>query len=151
MISYQRATLDESTVEQLIELSKCWSKEECSFGMRPNTREDLQDACYIALDGDRIIGYIFGHPYIQEKKTSYIEIGSKCFDVDEIYVLPEYRDQGIGDHLFKLLEAEVTPEVDYITLATSTKDYSRILRFYTEGQGMTFHSAFLIKKCGQGC
>ncbi|UKI51140.1 MAG: GNAT family N-acetyltransferase [Clostridium sp.] len=31
-----------------------------------------------------------------KKKTSYIEIGSKCFEIDEIYVTKGYRNKGIG-------------------------------------------------------
>ena len=36
-------------------------------------------------------------------------------------------------------------DCSYITLATSTKNYEEILKFYTKMVGMTFHSAFLIK------
>ena len=145
-VTYEKRKLDPDTVEQLIELSRLWEAEDCSYGLRANTEEDLMEPLYVALDEGKIIGYIFGKYYIQENKTSYIEIGEKCFSVEELYILPEYRSQGIGQELFRRLEAEVKGDIAYLTLATSTKDHRKILSFYTEMAGMNFHSAFLIKK-----
>ena len=123
-----------------------WVDEDCSFGMVANSKEDLHEPLYIALDGDKIVGYIFGKYYIEEKKTSYIEIGDKVFEVLELYVIPSYRNQGIGRTLFSLVEKEVKDKVKYLVLATSTKDYQRTLKFYVEDNEMTYHSAYLIKK-----
>lgn len=147
MIEYTKATLTDDVIKQLIVLSKRWVEEDCSFGMRANTKEDLKEPLYIAKDGDQIVGYIFGHFYIKENKTSYIEVGSQCFEIDELYVLPSYRNKAIGTTLFKMLEEEVMDKADYITLASSTKDYKKILKFYVEDNDMTFHSAYMIKKC----
>lgn len=100
----------------------------------------------MAVDGDNIVGYILGHYYVVNNKTSYIEVGSKCFMLDEIYVLPAYRNQGIGKELFKLMEDHVKSTCEYLTLSTSTKNYKSILHFYVDELDMTFHSAFLIKQ-----
>lgn len=145
MIEYKKATLEDDIVNQLIDLSGKWVEEDCSFGMVQNSKEDLHEPLYVALDNTKVVGYIFGHYYVTEKKTSYIEIGARCFEVDELYVLPEYRNKGIGRHLFSLIENEVKKEVEYITLGTSTKDYQKTLKFYVEHNEMTYHSAFLIK------
>ena len=146
MIKFKKAIFDDNTVKQLLDLSKKWADEDISFGLVPNEREHLEEPCYIALDGDQIVGYIFGHVYETEKKTSYIPIGAKCFEISEVYVLPTYRSKGIGKRLFELIEEEAKNDASYITLATSTKDYKRILKFYVEDLDMTFHSAFLLKK-----
>ncbi len=66
--------------------------------------------------------------------------------VDEIYVNPAYRNQGIGKTLFRMLEEYVKSDCQYITGSTSTKDYKKILNFYVDELDMNFHSAFLIKK-----
>lgn len=145
-ITYEKRGLDPDTVEQLIEMSRLWEAEGCSYGLRANTREDLMEPLYVALDGERMVGYIFGKFYKTERRTSYIRIGEKCFSVEELYVLPDYRSKGIGRKLFSLLEAEVKDQAAYLTLATSTKDYRKVLRFYTEEAGMRFHDAFLIKE-----
>ena len=150
MIKYQKATFTDDIIDQLIKLSYVWCDENISYGIIPNTKEDLKEPCYIALDDDVIVGYIFGHFYNNEKKVSIedgeIAIGDKCFDIDELYVLKEYRHQGIGKKLYLALEKEVKDSCKYITLGTSTKDYHKILHFYTEEVDMTFHSAFVFKK-----
>ena len=132
--------------DQLIELSKIWCEEDITNGLVPNELSDLKEPCYAAFDGDKIVGYTFGHFYNADKKINTIKEGDECFEIDEIYVLKEYRSQGIGRKLFQAIEAEVHKEVEFITLPTSTKDYKKILYFYVEMMDMTFHSAFLYKK-----
>lgn len=150
MIKYQKATFSDEVVDQLINLSHIWAEEDITNGLIPNTREDLKEPCYIALDNSKIVGYIFGHFYNNEKKLSIpngeIPIGERCFEIDELYVLKEYRSQGIGKELYRLLEKEVESEVKFITLPTSTRDYRKILHFYIEEVEMSFHSAFIYKK-----
>ena len=145
-MKYELRKLDSNTVKELIDLSKKWQDEECSWGIIANTDEDLKEPVFVAIDNDNIVGYIFGHYYIVENKTSYIEIGKKCFMIDEIYVLPIYRSKGIGKELFKLMETHIKETCDYLTLSTSTKNYKSILHFYVDELDMNFHSAFLIKE-----
>lgn len=145
MIEYEIKSLDSDTTQQLIELSKLWVEEDCSYGMVANEAPDLTEPLAVAVDGDRIVGYIFGHFYKQQRSTSCIEIGSDCFSVDELYVLPQYRSRGIGKRLYKMMEDLVKEKCSYMTLTTSTKNYKAILKLYIEELGMRFHSAFLIK------
>ena len=145
MVEIKRINVNEYS-EQLIELSKIWMEEDITNGLVPNELSDLKEPCYAAFDGDKIVGYTFGHFYNADKKINTIKEGDKCFEVDEIYVLEEYRSHSIGAKLFPAIEKEVSKEVKYITLPTSTKDYKKILHFYIELMDMTFHSAFLYKK-----
>lgn len=145
MIQYAYRNLDVDTTRQLIELSKLWVEEECSYGMVVNEVDDLRAPVAVALDGGKIVGYCFGHSYVQEKRKSYMDAGTRCFEVDELYVLPEYRGKGIGRELFWMIEREAKKTCSFLTLATSTKNYKAILKLYIEELGMNFHSAFLIK------
>ncbi len=145
MIEIKRINVNEYS-DQLIELSKIWCEEDITNGLVPNELSDLKEPCYAAFDGGKIVGYTFGHFYNADKKISTIKEGDKCFEIDEIYVLKEYRNKGIGRKLFQAIEEEVHKEVEFITLPTSTKDYKKILNFYVEMMDMTFHSAFLYKK-----
>ena len=145
MIRYEFRTPTEETVSQLIELSRLWVEEDCSFGMVVNEECDLAEPLIVALDGEQIVGYCFGHYYKQEKRTSCIEQGAACFGLDELYVLPKYRSKGIGRELFRLMEEEIRDKSTHLTLTTSTKNYHAILKLYVEELGMTFHSAYLIK------
>lgn len=145
-IKYQKAVLDEPTIARLIELSDIWAKENITFGYGKNGKEDIHEPCFLAIKDHQIIGYAFGHYYRAKEKRGYIEKGDERFDVDEIFVLPEYRSLGIGKRLFSLLEEEARTKVKYLSLPTGTKDYKKILHFYVEEVGMDFHSAFLMKK-----
>ena len=146
MVTVEQAALTDETAAQLIELSARWVEEDCSWGMVVNTRDDLKEPLFVARDGERVVGYAFGHFYTQEKRTSGIPAGSRCFDVDELYVLPEYRSGGVGRALFRRLGEAVEGEAEFITLVTSTKDYRRILAFYVDELGMDFHNAFLFRR-----
>ena len=146
MIKIEKAILDEKTINELCELSRIWMEEDISWGIVANTKEDLIEPIYVAKDNDKIIGYSFGSCYESKKKFAGIEEGSKCFSVDELYVLPEYRSRGIGRQLYRVLVDEMSKNVDFITLSTSTKSYNKILKFYCEDLGLTFHDAFLFKK-----
>ncbi len=118
-------------------------EEDITNGLVPNELSDLKEPCYAAFDGDKIVGYTFGHFYNADKNINTIKEGDKCFEIDEIYVLKEFRSQGKGRKLFQTIEEEVHKEVEFITLPTSTKDYKKILNFYVDMMDMTFHSAFL--------
>ena len=145
MIQYAFKNLNEDTTRQLIELSRLWVEEDCSYGMVVNEASDLQFPVAVALDGEKIVGYCFGHAYVQEQRKSYMDAGKTCFSVDELYVLPQYRGAGIGRELFRMIEREAGKNCSFLTLATSTKNYKAILKLYIEELGMNFHSAFLIK------
>lgn len=143
----KKEELNEKEYSRLIELSEIWVNENISFGLVKNTKEDINFPCFIATINDEIVGYAFGHYNVVEKKScSLIEVGSTCFFVDEIYVHPNYRSQGIGRALFLALENEVKGKATFITLSTSTKDYQKIFKFYDEQNGMTFHDAYFVKK-----
>ena len=145
MIRYEFRKPEGDTLRQLNELTGNWIKEDCSFGIVMTESDDWGELLLTALDGDRIVGFAYGGYYIKEKKTSYMDAGTRCFEVEGLYVLPEYRSMRIGKALYTRLEETVKSNCAYITLATSTKDYQRILKFYVEDLGMTFHSAFLFK------
>ena len=138
--------LSEDVLEKLISLSEDWEKEDSCYGYRKNAKEDIEgNRIFLAKENDEIIGYLFGHEENEEKGTSVIEKGKKCFEVMELYVRPSYRDRGIGRKLFAFAE-ENLKDIDYITLSTATKNYEAILRFYVEITGMDFWSARLFKK-----
>ena len=145
MIHYEFRNPDDETVSRLIELSRLWAEEDCCRGMVPNEADDLRQPLAVALDRDRIVGYAFGHFYTQEKRTSYLEPGCRCFSLDELYVLPQYWSLGVGRKLFRMIEEAASKDSRFMTLTTSTKNYKSILKLYIEELGMDFHSAFLIK------
>ena len=140
-----RATFDDKTVDALIRLSKLWAEEGITNGLVPNTKEDLREPCFLAVEGEEIVGYAFGHFQELEKHFSFAPVGAKIFELDEIYVLPAWRSKGIGHALMAVIKEEAKKNADFLTLPTSTKDYKSILHFYIEQEGLSFHSAFLFE------
>ena len=142
----QETRLTDDVLKQLIDLSIEWENEDSCHGYRHNQKQDIEgNRIFIVEEDDQIIGYLFGHEAIQEERSSVIEEGKKCFEVLEIYVKKDYRDQGIGRQLFRYVE-EKLPDTDYLTLSTATKNYKAILHFYIDEAGMSFHNARLFKK-----
>lgn len=70
-IKYDFKDLDDKTVRDLIELSKRWKEEDCSYSMIANTDDDLKTPLCVAAYNGETVGYIFGHYYMTENKTFY--------------------------------------------------------------------------------
>ena len=73
--------------------------------------------------------------------------GTPFFEIEELYVVPGHRSEGIGRALFCFAEQAVKAAgIEFIMLSTATKNYKRILHFYIDELGMDFWSARLFKK-----
>lgn len=142
----KEVNLTDRIVQQLIFFSEDWEKENSCHGYRKNNLNDFEGKrVFLAVEGTDIYGYLFGHNEIAEKDTSIYKSGAKCFEIDELYVIPQFRNRGIGKKLFQYAEKEVASNVDIIKLNTATKNFKAILHFYIDELGMEFWSATLFK------
>ena len=140
-------TLDKEVLGQLIHFSEDWAEENSCYGYRPNDKADIEgNRVFLAEDGGTAIGYLFGRIYQSEQMKSIMPEGTPYFEVEELYVVPERRSQGIGAKLFKYAEDAVKTEAEYMVLSTATKNWKAIFHFYLDELDMTFWSARLFKK-----
>ena len=145
-IFLREVSCTEPVLSQLIGLSQEWEKEDSTRGYHKNEPDDIEgNRIFAAFRGDRIIGYLFGKMQETEKNSSIMPAGTRCFEIEEIYVQPALRSSGIGSRLFQLAQLAVTGEAQMLTLSTSTKNDQAILRVYIEQMGMQFWNARLFK------
>ena len=149
-IVYKEVQLNDAVLSCLIAFSRDWEAENSTYGYRANTKEDIEgNRIFVASKDDRIIAYLFGRQYRSENMRSIMNEGTPFFEVEELYVIPEERNKGVGTKLFQYLEENLTEE-EYIVLSTATKNYRSILHFYLDELDMDFWSARLYKKIRKG-
>ena len=131
IIEIKKCELDDRNIKAVIALSKEWESEDLTYGYCANDKNDLiGNDLFLAYSDAQIIGYLFGKCSVLNEAITPIDKGSKCFDINEIYVKEKYRSQGIRKALFEYTENYHKQNVDYITLSTATKNYKSILYFY---------------------
>ncbi|MBR4144540.1 MAG: GNAT family N-acetyltransferase [Lachnospiraceae bacterium] len=141
--------LDETALAQLIRFSEDWTEENSCYGYRPNDKSDIEgNRIFFAEDDAAVVGYLFGKVYKSEQMKSIMPEGTPYFEVEELYVVPEKRSQGIGEKLFRFVEDTVKTEAEYMVLSTATKNWKAIFHFYLDELDMRFWSARLYKKIG---
>ena len=149
-MTIREVRLDDEVLSLLIRLSEDWTAENSCYGYRPNDRSDIEgNRIFLAKENDTIVGYLFGKVCQSEKMKSIMPEGTPYFEVEELYVIPEKRSQGIGEKLFRFVEDAVKDEAEYMVLSTATKNWKAIFHFYLDELGMMFWSARLFKKIKQ--
>jgi GNAT superfamily N-acetyltransferase len=140
------AECTDTVTGELIRLSGEWEAEGSCRGYRANTPEDLTGRrIFLAEENDRIFGYLFGIRKEAERSSTVMEKGTPFFEVEELYVVPEWRSRGIGRKLFEFAETQVQDEAEVILLSTATKNWRAVLHFYLEELDLEFWSATLFK------
>ncbi len=145
-VLYKEVILNEEILSCLIDFSKDWETEDSTYAFRANAKEDIEgNRIFVAEKEGRIIAYLFGHQERSENMRSIMKEGTPFFEVEELYVIPNERNKGIGTGLFRYLEEKLSEEA-YIVLSTATKNCRSILHFYLDELDMQFWSARLYKK-----
>lgn len=142
------AQLSDSLMEKLIAMSACWEAEGSTYGYRKNDAGDIEgNRIFLAEEDGEILGYLLGREEKAQRSSSIMADDTPYFEIEELYVIPRRRSQGVGRALFAYAERAVKDAgCDFLMLSTATKDYKSILHFYIDELGMDFWSARLFKK-----
>ncbi|MBE5861575.1 MAG: GNAT family N-acetyltransferase [Lachnospiraceae bacterium] len=139
--------LNDIVLAKLIKLSEDWTAENSCYGYRANDKSDIDgNRIFFAEEEGEVIGYLFGKIYKSERMKSIMPEGTPYFEVEELYVIPEKRSQGIGEKLFRYVEDIVKSEAEYMVLSTATKNWKAIFHFYLDELEMQFWNARLFKR-----
>lgn len=146
-MEYIETSLTPEVLESLLQMSADWAREDSCRGYYPNEPSDIQgNRIFLALDEGAPVGYLLGKVCTAEKDSTVMKKGTPFFEVEELYVIPTRRSQGLGGALFRFVQEQMRKEAQYILLSTATKNWRAILRFYIEELDMEFWSARLFKK-----
>ena len=143
----REAQVDEEVAERLIALSKAWEEEDSCWGYRANRREDIEgNRVFLAEEDGDVLGYLFGRICRSENMQSVMPENTPFFEVEELYVVPARRREGIGAALFRHAEDAVRRDARFMVLSTATKNWRAVFHFYLDELDMVFWSARLFKE-----
>ncbi|MCL2514072.1 MAG: bifunctional GNAT family N-acetyltransferase/NUDIX hydrolase [Oscillospiraceae bacterium] len=122
-------------LEGVLKLQNEWFHENITFGVGPDTAEDIagyqNDYFYVALDGDRIVGYTTAE-IIKDNEYNIFPKGADYLRVNDLYVAKNYRSHGIGEKLLSLVEQKAYDNgLQHIFISSATKDAAAVRNFYT--------------------
>jgi ribosomal protein S18 acetylase RimI-like enzyme len=134
----------ESDIQFISHLQRQWLEEGSVHGFVPESEQQLKTALgpylLIAETGSGVVGFICGSIHVS-KDIAVIPEGESYIEIDNLYISPEFRRQGIGSELITRLLAQAKAEgVAYALLYSAVKDVHAILRFYEQHD---FHSWYV--------
>lgn len=135
-------------IEELIQLSIDWEKEDITRGYIKNEESDITDKrVFVIKEDNKIVAYIFEKDGISKNYRSIIPDGENYFGIEELYVIPSKRSEGLGKMIMDYAKSIAKKDgYKYIFLVTPTKDCNKILDFYINKCDMTFYCATLVEK-----
>ena len=145
----RKIELTDETVSRLISLSENWEHEDITWGLHANSAGTFAGMrVFGAYDGGELVGYLVASSFRTDCPYAMTpDVGTPCWEIEELYVSPAQRSRGIGRALYEYAElAAKRHGAEYVFLSTATKDYRRILHFYIDELGMEFWTARLFKK-----
>jgi GNAT superfamily N-acetyltransferase len=97
--------------------------------LEQNSKLDRQ-LIWVAEENNKLIGYALWLPYDKGKGCVFNE-NDKVLALDEIYLIPEARGQGLGGELIEAVNAYAKKEgYTKLIVYSSVKDLIPIIRFY---------------------
>lgn len=111
-----------------------WETEAITGGFSADPVETIADAIgpyFLVTEADsRIVGFVSASIRVSED-AGFFPDGQEFVCIDELYVRPEYRSQGIGRRLVQgIFEHAKREGINRFALTSNTKDFERVVEFY---------------------
>ncbi|WP_422657589.1 GNAT family N-acetyltransferase [Paenibacillus sp. EC2-1] len=122
-------------LHQVAALSKVWEEEDITYGLKGNSIDDLlhyvSNEFWIVIDHEKVIGYLIGEVKKNEGFVIFEESEQSYFEIDEIYIDPDYRERKIGSVLLSEVTSHVKEKgTNRIIVSSANKDLKKTMEFY---------------------
>ncbi len=121
-------------IEQVMYLQHHWESEAITYGYVADTPDmiakKLGNYYHVAEVITGLVGFVAGTCHVSEG-LAVIPAGQRYLEIDDVYVLPEYRNAHIGTRLLNMVMTIARQQgIDRFLLYSSTKDVEAMRRFY---------------------
>ncbi len=125
-------------VAAIVALEEQWTAEDTTIGQIAASAEQVSSwlgpFCWVAEQTGTIIGFSTAAVQTSEG-LAVIPAGERYLQIDELYVVPAYRDSGVGGRLVERVLAEAASQgISRGRVYSASRDWQRIISFY-ERQG----------------
>lgn len=125
-------------VPAIVTLEAHWTDEGTTIGQSTASPEQVRrwlgSCCWVAEQAGVIIGFVAASIQTSEG-LAVIPAGERYLQIDELYVLPEQRDGGVGGRLVqRVLTEAATQGITRGRVYSAAKEWQRIVTFY-QSQG----------------
>ena len=151
-VNYQKYT--NAHLDGVLKLSHEWFAENITFGIVPDTAEDIaayqNEYFHVALDGGNVVGYVTAE-IIEENEYNVFPRGASYLRVNDLYIAKEYRSHSIGEKLLSIVEQKAYENnIQHIFISSATKDADAVRGFYQRNGYDIWTTAFYKRKGNDG-
>jgi GNAT superfamily N-acetyltransferase len=123
----------EKDVISIQELQQRWLAEGSVYGFVPEDEEQIAVALasylLVEVDGE-VVGFLSGSVHLSEG-MAVIPAGESYLEIDNLYVLPEFRNRGLGSRLIEARLALAREQgISYALVYSASREIKDILKFY---------------------
>jgi GNAT superfamily N-acetyltransferase len=133
-------------ITEIVSLGMRFFKEVPTWGQVPITEKYLKKLdirlIWVAEENNQIVGYAICLPHKNDGSIIYNK-NDKILRLDEIYIVPEFRNIGIGSQLLKVIDSYAkTQGYTKLFIYSSVKALDPVLKFYCDNGYTTWAVQF---------